>query len=182
MATILKFKCPDCAETYKWPGSQKWPSYCPMCQAALTTRADDEICMPSIRTARMSIVDKVYNDMSAASVVRQEMAAETLGISKNDVADLKISNLRDDKDPNIAPHIPVVNDVSRMMDAAPSVTGFQNSDAVEYSAGTQVGPYANRGAQTQQWLRGVHAQNAGWGALSDNPGKETLQPGYRRRT
>ena len=180
MAVVLKLKCPDCAETFKWPGAQEWPRYCPMCQAPQTTRADDEICLPAIRTYRMKTVDNVYNDMSAASEVRAQQAADMLGVSVSDVSDLKITNLRDDKDPNRGAHVSVVNEVSKMMDAAPDATGFQAMGA-QFSGAVQTGPFANSGAKTQTMIRSLHAKTYGHNLVGDNPSNEVMNPNYRRR-
>ena len=177
MTVILKLKCPDCVETFKWPGDQKWPDFCPLCRAQLST-GSDEVCMPFIRSASTKATDKVYRDMEAGSEVRAQAAADILGVSVSDVSDLKITNLKDNHSETA--HVPVVNDVSKMMDAAPNTTGFQ-SMGVEYSAGTQAGPLPNAGARFQTQLRKMHAERAGWNAMSDNPANEVRQPGYRRR-
>ena len=69
MAVILKLKCPDCAETFKWPGDQKWPDFCPLCRSRLTNEVE-EICMPFISSARAKSPDQVYRLIeSGADVV-----------------------------------------------------------------------------------------------------------------
>ena len=78
MAVILKLKCPDCAETFKWPGDQKWPDFCPLCRAQLSTHAD-EICMPFISSARAKSPDQVYRQMEAGAEVRAQAASENFG-------------------------------------------------------------------------------------------------------
>jgi hypothetical protein len=181
MAVILKLKCPDCAETFKWPGEQKWPEFCPHCRAQMTTRGDDEICMPFIGRAQTKATDSVYRRMEAGSEVRAQAAADMLGVSAADVSDLKINNLRDTRYGEVA-HVPVSNDVSKLMDATPDATGFQSA-GVQFSGNVQTGPFPNTGAKFQTELRKFHAseKGAGWGAMSDNPATEVLNPNYRRR-
>lgn len=179
MVVILKLKCPDCAETFKWPGEQKWPDFCPLCRAQLST-GTDEICMPFISSARAKSPDQVYRQMEAGSIVRAQAAADILGVSISDVSDLKLTNLKDNTLPGETAHIPVVNEVSKMMDKAPDATGFQAMGA-QLSAGTQTGPLPNVGAKFQTILRKSHAQRAGWSAMSDNPSLEVQNPNYRRR-
>src|SRR5208282_6845225 len=112
---------------------------------------NDEICMPFISSAHAKSPDKVYRDMERASEFRANSAADILGIPVSDVSDLKMTNLRDTHYGEVA-HVPVANEVSRMMDAAPDATGFQQLGA-QLSAGTQVGPLPNVGAKFQTQLR-----------------------------
>ena len=177
MAVILKLRCPDCAETFKWPGAQKWPEFCPLCRAQLSTHSD-EICMPFISSARAKSPDRVYRQMEAGAEVRAQAAAEILGVSTSDVSDLKMTNLKDNHS-EIA-HVSVVNDVSRMMDTTPNATGFQAA-GVAYSGAVQTGAFANSGAKTQNMLRNFHGKTFGHSLMSERPGLETEQPGYRRR-
>jgi hypothetical protein len=181
MAVILKLKCPDCAETFKWPGEQKWPDFCPLCRAQLATHSD-EICMPFIRSSGTKATDKVYRDMEGGSEVRAGMAANMLGVSTADVSDLKITNLRDTHQGEMA-HVPVVNDITRLMDANPRAPiGFNASaNGAQYSGAVQTGPYASSGARMRTNLQKLHAQQFGHHLVSDRPGLETEQPGYRRR-
>jgi hypothetical protein len=96
------------------------------------------------------------------------------------VSDLKITNLHDDRNPDRAAHVPVVNEVTRLMDAAPDATGFQSMGA-QYSAAVQSGDHANAGAKTQSMIRRMHAENFGHKLVGDNPANEVNNPGYRRR-
>lgn len=181
MAVILKLKCPDCAETFKWPGDQKWPDFCPSCRAALTTH-EDEICMPFIRSAATKTTDKVYRDMERGSEMRAQAAADMLGVATADVSDLKITNLRDTHYGEPA-NVPVVNDITRLMDANPHAPiGFNaNANGAQYSGAVQSGPFANSGAKMRTTLQNMHARTYGHHLVSDRPGLETQQPGYRRR-
>lgn len=179
MAVILKLRCPDCAEAFKWPGDQKWPDFCPNCRAALST-GTDEVCMPFISTnGKSRSIDKVYSDMEKGSDARAQIAASHLGVPVSEVSHLKTTNLRETV-AGEAPFVPVVNDVTRAMDVNQRVTGFQNA-GVEHSGAVQSGPFPNAGAHAMQGIRKLHSSLAGFDALSDRPSNETLQPGYRRR-
>lgn len=180
MAVILKLKCPDCVETFKWPGEQAWPDFCPLCRSKLSNEVE-EICMPFISSAKARSPDQVYKQMEAGAEVRAQAAAEILGASSTDVSDFKITNLRDNSRPGDVANVPVVNEVSKMMDVTPSLTGFQPSSGVEFSGAVQTGLLPNVGAKFQTKLRQAHAERVGWNAMSDNPAKQVLEPGYRRR-
>lgn len=149
-----------------------------MCRAQLTV-PKDEIAMPFIRSASTGHHDKLYRDMERGSEVRAQAAADMLGVSTADVSDLKITNLRDTHEGEMA-HVPIVNEVSKMMDKAPDATGFQ-PQAAGYSGAVQGGPFPNSGARFQTKVREFHAQKAGWGAMSDNPANEVMSPSYRKR-
>lgn len=178
MTVIYKFKCPDCGEVFRSSDKPDW-DFCPKCKTSLKT--SDEICMPFISSAKAKSPDQVYRQMEQGAEFRAQAAASILGVPTSDVSDLKITNLRDTHYGESA-NVPVVNDVTKMMDAAPDLTGFQALGA-QLSNGTQVGPFPNVGAKFQTQLRKYHAtQGAGWHAMSDNPANEiTMNPGYRRR-
>lgn len=177
MTVIYKFRCPDCREVFRLVDKPDW-DFCPNCKTSLKTH-DDEVCMPFIRSARMKATDNVYRDMERGGEIRAQAASEILGVPSADVSDLKITNLRDTKEGEAA-FVPVNNEVSRLMDKAPDATGFQAMGA-QLSSGTQVGPFANRGAKFQTEIRKFHSQFAGWNAMSDNPSNEVMNPNYRRR-
>jgi hypothetical protein len=186
MAVIYKFRCPDCSTVFRIADKPDW-DFCPKCKVSLKTH-DDEVCMPAFISAGTKSVDKVYTDMEKGSEVRAQIGAEMLpGVSASDLSDLKITNLRDTHYGEVA-HVPVKNDVSKLMDATPDATGFQALGA-QLSAGTQVGPLANAGAKFQTQIRKMHATQLagtfnggnGWAAMSDNPSNEVMNPNYRRR-
>ena len=177
MTVIYKFRCPDCSEEFRAVDKPDW-DFCPKCKTYLKTN-DDEICMPFISSARAKSPDQVYRSMEQGSEFRALAAADILNVPVSDVSDLKMTNLRDTHYGETA-HVPVVNEVSKLMDQTPDATGFQAMGA-QFSAGTQVGPLPNVGAKFQTQLRKAHAERAGWNAMSDNPSLEVQNPNYRRR-
>lgn len=185
MAVILK--CPVCEKKYRWnAGAEEAPQYCPNpdCDWEDVKRADDDIVMPFIRTSgKTSQVDKMYRDMEAGSERRVEMAAELAGTSKDEMSGLKITNLNDRKDAEIAaPN--VVNAVTQHMEAMNArgaKFGFGGGDALGYSGAVQAGPAPNAGAKMRSQLHAHHTTLSRGAAVSDAPALETQQPGYVRR-
>lgn len=200
MAVILK--CPHCETKFRceFSDESRWPDYCPNKKCGIymgVDVADDDIVMPSIRHATTVASDKVYRDIEAGSEVRAQMAAEQLGVPVSEMSDIKITDLSDRRDTEIAA-IPVRNEVTRMMDAAPAgITGFAGNNGVGYSGAVQTGPFPNAGAHMRNMIQQNHSQmvqrhavgkdEAGrpvipsGDVVSDRPGVETAQPGYRRR-
>ena len=148
----VKLRCPVCLDKFTWDAKLPWPRICPFpaCRAEMgEERADDDIVMPFITSSQLAertrASDSVYRQMETGSEVRAEMAASHLGVSAADVADLKITNLRDARNPGEIAAVPVVNDVSKVMDKG--VGGFQGSNGAAFAAGTKVGHYPNAGAR-----------------------------------
>ncbi len=146
----VKLKCPDCRQVFRWETAEKWPNNCPMCGSDIgNDRADDDVVMPFITSSQLAertrASDSVYKQMETGAEVRAEMAASHLGVPASDVADLKITNLRDARNPGEIAAVPVVNDVSKIMDRG--IGGFQGSNGAEFAAGTKVGHYPNAGAR-----------------------------------
>ncbi len=177
-------RCTTCGTKFSWSFAEKgkWPDYCenPECKTYMGTgRADDDIVMPSLKTAKSRFFDDYYRKMEAGSEFRAEKAAELTGATKEEMSGLKITNLNDRRDAEIAA-MPVKNTVTDFM-AQTGQGGFQGGQGVEYSGPVQQGPFPNAGARTQTGLRGIHAQLTGGTASSDRPANEVLAPGYRRR-
>jgi hypothetical protein len=94
----VKLKCPDCRQVFRWETAEKWPNHCPMCGSDINNDRDD-VVMPFITSSQLSertrASDNVYKQMEQGSEVRAQMASSHLGVSAADVADIKISDLRD---------------------------------------------------------------------------------------
>jgi hypothetical protein len=168
----FKVRCPECQEKFAsavWP-----PKACPACGHIPDKDDDDRVCMPSISTARKA-VDSVYRAMEEGSNVRAQVAAEITGASAAEMAGLKITNLNDRRDAEIAA-MPVRNDVTQRMDAMQQAglpigfSGQANLDAVG------AGPVPYSGAHAR-----VNLQAAmGHSSQTVEP-LEVQNPGYRRR-
>lgn len=179
MAVVLR--CPFCRKKFPWKSIDDPPPDCPLCgEAVASDRADDDIVMPFIRHRTTTATDRVYNDMVRGSETRAELAAQQLGVPVSEMSGLKITNLNDRKDAEIAA-MPVNNSVSQFMTANPTVGGFQGANGIGYSGAVQTGPEPNMGAKTMTALRQHQSQISHGVAVSDRPALETQAPNYRRR-
>lgn len=136
--------------------------------------------MPFIRSAATKAADGVYRQMETASQYRAERAAEMAGVPVSEMADLRITNLRDNLRQGDIAAMPVDNSVTQAMAAAPATTGFQ-AGGVEFSGAVGTGAFPNMGARTQHMVRSHFAATGQGHASSDRPAAETQMPGYRRR-
>jgi hypothetical protein len=164
---VIKLRCPDCGQTFKWPGGQAWPDFCPHCRAPVS-KGSDEIAMPFIRSAKTKANDALYRQMEDASEQRAQEAASMLNVPVSDVSDLKITNMRDGMKPGDTAFIPVQNDVSRLMDNPGMVAAQQQ--ALAYAANTRVGPEVGHANYTQNLITREHSRRFGGVTYADTPG------------
>ncbi|HSV26174.1 MAG TPA: hypothetical protein VLJ17_24510 [Xanthobacteraceae bacterium] len=187
----VRLKCPHCEEKFLWQFSDKnqWPKHCPECGEYVgNDRADDDIVMPNILSPSTKSNDRLYRDMETASEQRVHAAAEMAGCDASDMSGLKITNLNDRRDAEIAA-MPINNEVTRAM-AAPNADramGFQANGAM-LSPDVMSGPAPNAGARMRTVLHNYHQHQVAkhlpglpTDVVSERPGNETTQPGYRRR-
>ena len=172
-------RCPDCRKSFRYDPLAGHPRFCPLCKADMGEDKDDDvISIPAFLSAKTRSKDQVYRDIETSSQSRAEKAAEMAGVPVSEMSDMKITNLRSTKHEGEVAIAPVVNDVTRQMDminARGGNVGWQGSNAVEYSAAVQTGPHPNMGAKMRSALQRAN------GMVSDRPGLETQQPGYRIR-
>jgi hypothetical protein len=141
---------------------------------------------PPIQKPVLKSVDSVYRGMEEGAEFRATMAKEQFGLSDEDVSIMKMTNQKDGLRAGDTSDMPVVNEVSKLMDVAPQATGFQGAAGLGYSGTVSQGPFPNVGAHAQAGLRKRHAaftSTSGMvGAASSSlPALETTQPGYRKR-
>jgi hypothetical protein len=173
-------RCTECREKFKWLGD-KFPDECPICHAHIGhDRADDDVVMPFVSRRKIASADKTYRAMEAGSEQRMQLAAELTGEPASEFSGLKITDMRDNMRAGDMAAIPVDNAVTRHM-AATGQGGFVGADGSGYSGSVQSGPFPNAGAKMRTTLQQHHANLSHGSAVSDNPGLETRQPGYRRR-
>ena len=178
-------KCSACGTRFKWSFAEKgkWPDYCenPQCETFIgNTRADNDIVMPSLRSATTKHNDDFYRQMEKGSEHRMHLAAEASGAPASEFSSLKITDLNDRRDAEIAAK-PVQNSVTQLMAANPGIGGFQSNAGLGYSGYVQQGPEPNAGARMMTKLHGIHSDISKGSAVSNLPALETQQPGYRRR-
>lgn len=174
--------CPECRKKFPWNVALGYPKSCPICKFSIGHNVPDNVVvMPAIRTSKTSATDALYREMEHSSERRAEAAAEMAGTSVEDMAGLKITDLNSATREGDVAAVPVVNDVTRMMEAAPQATGFNSGAGLQFSQGSAVGPHASAGARMRTALHNHHSNFTGGAATSDTPALETQQPGYRRR-
>ena len=172
MGTVLK--CSECRGAIKFTG--RFPDSCPFCGVEMHNGDDEVLAVPAFLT-KAKHVDRVYRDMEKGSEIRAQVAAEMLGVPVSDMADIKITDLKDARHAGEIAAKPVVNDVTRQMDtiaAAGGQVGFQGNGA-QYAGAVQTGFDPNSGIKQLTILQNHH------GKIADRPALETLQPGYIRR-
>lgn len=134
--------------------------------------------MPALRSAGTRANDDVYRQMERSSEHRAEQAAEMAGVPVSEMADLKITNLRDNRSNGdvMAPPPQVSGSFGG---GAPVPMPMQLADPMRASALSSQGPHPNAGARTQTMIRQMHASTGQF--VGDRPALETESPGYRRR-
>ncbi len=149
-----------------------------------------------LKGGRTKSIDKVYRDMEKGSEIRAQAAAEMTGATAAEMSGLKITNLNDRRDCEIAAVMPN-NPVSQAMASNPNVYGFGSGNGLAYSQGVQAGPMPSRGAGIRTAVQMGHREMVAKHAIgtnekgqpampsldvvSERPANEVMQPGYRRR-
>jgi hypothetical protein len=186
--TTIKLRCPDCREAFRWPAGADWPKHCPECGFDVSLPERDEVAMPFVRKgATQAAVDNVYKAMEEGAAHRAQVAAEMLGVPAADVADLKLTDMRDNLRQGDIAAPTVTNAVSQNMErmqAVGAAVGFTPAGAAHSSA-VQTGAFPNAGARMQQLVRSRHSsycdERQAGRVSSDAPAVETQMPAYRRR-
>src|SRR5258707_8478713 len=159
-------KCPVCEKKFKYDVSEGWPDFCPLCAHAMgNDRPDDEIVMPAFLSQKSKNNDAVARQIMDGSEQRAEMAAAMAGVPVSEMSGLKVTNLNDRRDAEVAA-MPVNNPVSQHMAAMQArgmPVGF--SGAADTS-GTATGALTVNGKRIQGILPKtrvsslLHTQNA----------------------
>lgn len=99
----FKLRCPECREKFPWTLENPWPRFCPLCRADINNdREDGDVVMPFIRSTATKKNDDLYRQMEAGSELRAQAAAEMAGCDVSEMSGLKITNMNDRKDAEIA--------------------------------------------------------------------------------
>jgi hypothetical protein len=164
------------------------PRYCPKCGFDSEDEEPTEaITSPHIALSIKGVVDNMHKEMEAGADFRAAMARDQFGLDAEDVAPMKFGDMKDGLRPGDTSDVPVQNDISRLMTAAPpGMFGFQGGQGVGYSGPVSEGPFPNMGARTQKEVREAHVANTAdprhvGHKTSSVPALETTQPGYRVR-
>ena len=145
-------KCPECRKTFKWEPSKPDPRHCPRCQADLGEPPDDTVInLPAFLSPKTKASDAVYRQAETASEHRVQQAAALAGCDPSEMSALKITDMRSTKNPGDIAAVPVVNDVTKQMDAINARGGNFGfgANGAEFAAGTATGAVTVNGVTTQ---------------------------------
>ena len=182
MPRTLVYQCPDCNGRFNHihdPSDSPPPDTCPLCHYDATP-LEQQLPMPRLSSARARSVDGHYRAMEEASDHRATLA-QGMGLSEAEAAGLRMTNMKDGLREGESAEITVNNEVSRQVEAAPSVWGFQQAQGVGYSNSVSQGAFPNAGAFAMQNIVRKTHQRLG-NVVTDTPAIETQNPLYRRRT
>lgn len=136
----LQLRCPKCRKAFRWTASAGFPDQCPLCNEDVGgNRADDDIVIPFIRSAKTDRTDQVYRDIERGSEVRAELGAQAAGCSVSDMAALKITDMRDNQREG---------DIAAKLVPTPDEGKFFQPNGAEYAAGTANGTVTLNGQVT----------------------------------
>ena len=119
----------------------------------------------------------LYGAVSMGRGNRAEIEGDFMANMADDPS-LKITNMRDNTQVGEISAMPVVNEVTKTMDAINArggQVGWQGQNGVEFSGAVQTGAFPNMGAKVRSLIQREN------GMVSDRPALETQQPGYRIR-
>lgn len=92
----FQLRCPDCRKAFPWKPTAGMPEQCPLCDVRIgNDRADDDVVMPFIRSAKTTNNDKLYRDLEKGSETRAELAAQQLGVPVSDMLAMKMTDMND---------------------------------------------------------------------------------------
>ncbi len=199
-------RCPACREKFRWDLSTPFPDDCPICDVHIgSDRADDDICMPSIRKARSATkaTDKIYRDMEKASEDSAYAAAEQAGVHVSDMMPtMKMTNMNDGMKQGDIAAPPLTGSAAALeqhmasMQQKGAQVGF-GGQGLGYSAGSHQGPVPSAGARFQTAVNDGHSDMVARHCVgkdetnrpvipstdvrSTRPANELFQPGYNLR-
>ncbi len=144
----MKLRCPFCRGAFPWEAALPFPKVCPLCAEEIGIPDRGQVIqMPSLRSAKTKATDKTYRDIEAGSEIRVERAAELTGAAKEDMASLKISDMRDNMRAGDVAAKEADAAMQRLQSSTPMSIGFQPNGA-EYGAGISQGAVALNGKIT----------------------------------
>ena len=120
----FQIRCPGCRKPFPWDPAIDLPERCPLkgCGYVAKKRepeVDEDgvlvIAAPFLRSHVMKANDDCYRQLEDSSNVRAQLAADMAGVPVSEMSHLKVTNIRDTKEGEVAA-MPVVNDVTRQMD------------------------------------------------------------------
>jgi len=124
MSKRFQIRCPGCRKAFPWDPAIDLPERCPLKGCGYVSKKRDPevdengeivIAAPFLRSHVMKANDDCYRQLEDSSNVRAQLAAEMAGVPVSEMSHLKVTNIRDTKQGEVAA-IPVVNEVTKQMD------------------------------------------------------------------
>ena len=159
--------------------SDPLPRFCGVCgydsEAETFIR---EMSAPHIEKSIRRAGDATFRQMEGQAEERRQMAAEMTGMDASEFNDLKLTDMKDNLREGDTADMPVVNDVSRAIDADTQNYGFRPQLApmaaggggnipdatgvtpLQYAAATTQGPHAYAGARAATMVSQFHRKNS----------------------
>jgi hypothetical protein len=139
----MKLRCTLCRGSFTWVVKDGYPDFCPLCgeRIGIEDRGDNGVVMPFIRSAKMTANDKVYRDIEKGSEARVGYAAEVAGATREDMAALKITDMRDNMRAGDIAAKEADGAMERLQKMTPMQVGFQ-ANGQGYSDGIAQGAVA----------------------------------------
>lgn len=173
MPVVRSFVCPDCRRQFDHLFTDREPDppdYCPRCGSYVGDDPQPELSAPAIGGSdRAKAIDAVPRAMEAASLVRQEMAAEAAGVDRSEMAALKVTDVKTGLKPGEAAHQMPLSAVGAVMDQNARKMSF-NPAGAEYAAATRVGPGAGAGERSRLEVVTNHHRVAAQAVAAGNMG------------
>lgn len=155
--------CNSCRYRHPWKPTEPRPPECPKCWASFgEERADDDVVMPFIRSAKTSQNDKLYRDMEKGSETRMQIAAEQVGAPVSEMSAMKMTDMNDNqREGDIAAKL--VPDKGDGQYFQPGSNGAEYmagnaSGAITVNGVTQTGVVPRAGASAISGIRSVMGQ------------------------
>jgi hypothetical protein len=114
MAWKRTLLCRFCGEKFSWT-AQEWPNECPLCNAYVGLDGKPEVAAPFIPTRTARNADSIYRAMETGAEHRANVAAELLGVPREDANALKITNMGDNARPGEASAPALTSDQQSML-------------------------------------------------------------------
>ena len=171
MAKVRTYACPGIdgnAHEFSFlhhPSAEPAPRYCPMC--GLDSQADEEpikfqaaITSPMVANPKHKSGDNVYRAYEESTATNARVAAEMSGTSVAEQSNLKVTDFDTQVRAGDLSVKPIVNDVSRFMDANPQAMVQANAQAMSYAAMAHQGggSDAHAGARAMSAARELHGK------------------------
>lgn len=165
--TRKRYRCPQCSGIFVYdhhPSIEADPlpdgAACPYCHFVAESDYPAAVVAPHIAKPIRATVDNMHANMEAGAQFRADMARERFGLSEEEAKQLTETNSLDSLREGDTSNIPVVNDVTRAMDAAPQAFGWTGGAAqgAALSPSVQGGPFPNAGLRALASVRAVHQQ------------------------